>query len=134
MRVFLDTNVLASTFGTRGLCADVFREVMSRHELVISDALLEELKSVLKKKFNVPPGLIDEILLFLQTDTLLEKSKILHEIPLKDKKDRIIISSAFEAKAEIFVTGDKEILRLKRYKNLRFASPRQFWSNISLTP
>ena len=131
MRVFLDTNVLVSAFGTRGLCADVFREVLSRHELVISNPLLEELKSVLKKKFSVPRDLIDEILVFLKTDTHLEKSKVLHEIPIKDKKDRIIISSALEAKAEIFVTGDKEILKLKHYKNLHFASPKQFWNELT---
>ncbi len=131
MKVFLDTNILASAFGTRGLCADVFREVLSRHELVISEALFEELKSVLKKKFSVPRDLIDEILVFLQTDTHLEKSKVLHEIPITDKKDLIVISSALEAKAEILVTGDKEILRLKHYKKLRFASPRQFWNELT---
>ena len=131
MRVFLDTNVLVSAFGTRGLCTDVFREVLSRHEMVISEALLEELKSVLKKKFSVPPSLIDEILVFLKTDTHFNKSKVLHDIPIKDMKDRVIISSALEAKAEIFVTGDKEILELKRYKNLRFVSPRQFWNELT---
>ncbi len=130
MRVFLDTNVLVSAFGTRGLCADVFREVLSRHELVISEPLLVELKQVLKKKFDVPLSLIDEILVFLKTDTHLEKSKVLHEIPIKEKKDSIIISSALEAKAEIFLTGDKEILRLKHYKKLRIASPRQFWNEL----
>jgi len=131
VKVFLDTNVLVSAFGTRGLCADVFRESLLRHELVISDPLLVELKQVLKKKFGVPPSLIDEILVFLKTDTLFKKSKVLHDIPIKDKKDRVIISSALDAKAEVFVTGDKEILRLKHYKKLSFASPRQFWNELT---
>jgi len=47
MRIFLDTNVLASAVATRGLCADVLREVLTRHDLIISNALLKELKLVL---------------------------------------------------------------------------------------
>ena len=31
MKVFLDTNVLASAAATRGLCADVLREVFASH-------------------------------------------------------------------------------------------------------
>ena len=45
MRIFLDTNVLASAVATRGLCADVLREVLTRHDLIISNALLKELKT-----------------------------------------------------------------------------------------
>ena len=44
MRVFLDTNVIASATATRGLCADLFRTVIEFHQLVISDHLLEEIK------------------------------------------------------------------------------------------
>ena len=46
MRVFLDTNVLASAAATRGLCADVLREVLTSHELLTSAQVLSELKRV----------------------------------------------------------------------------------------
>ena len=42
MRVFLDTNVIASATATRGLYADVFRFTTEFHELVISEHLLIE--------------------------------------------------------------------------------------------
>ena len=42
MRVFLDTNVLASAFGTRGLCADVLRLIMAEHELITGEVVVEE--------------------------------------------------------------------------------------------
>jgi len=45
MRVFLDTNLLVSAVATRGLCADVLREVLLSHQLVISPPLLSELKT-----------------------------------------------------------------------------------------
>ena len=71
MRIFLDTNVLASAVATRGLCADVLREVLTRHDLIISNALLKELKRVLQKKFSVPSQLISGFIAMLQQDTIL---------------------------------------------------------------
>jgi len=70
MRVFLDTNVLVSAVATRGLCADVFREVLTSHELIVSDALLQEVKKVLHQKFKVPSSLISEFLNLLKQDTI----------------------------------------------------------------
>ncbi len=45
MRVFLDTNVLVSAVATRGLCADVLRETLVSHQLVVSAPLIAELKN-----------------------------------------------------------------------------------------
>ena len=50
MRVFLDTNVLVSAVATRGLCADVLREILFSHQLVVSVPLLDELKNILHTK------------------------------------------------------------------------------------
>ena len=54
MRVFLDTNVLASAFGTRGLCADVLQIILGEHDLVTGEVVIEELRRVLLKKFGMP--------------------------------------------------------------------------------
>ena len=49
MRVALDTNVLASAIGTRGLCADVLRVVVLEHELILGEHMLAELRKNLAK-------------------------------------------------------------------------------------
>ena len=53
MRVFLDTNVLVSAVATRGLCADVFREILSSHQLVVSAPLISELNKILHSKIGI---------------------------------------------------------------------------------
>ena len=58
MRITLDTNVLVSATASRGLCADVFRTAIEFHELVVSEHLLEELKRILRTKFDAPEDLI----------------------------------------------------------------------------
>ena len=66
MKVFLDTNVLVSAVATRGLCADVLREVLVSHQLVISSPLLNELTNILHSKFGIPFDVITE---FIDTRT-----------------------------------------------------------------
>ena len=52
MKIFLDTNVLVSSFITRGLCADLFRIIVAEHELILSDYILTELETVLDQKIK----------------------------------------------------------------------------------
>ena len=52
MKIFLDTNVLASALTSRGLCADLFEVVLQSHELVTSEVVLKELKRVLREKLG----------------------------------------------------------------------------------
>lgn len=127
MRVFLDTNVLASALATRGLCADILRDVIGSDELIISDPLLDELHRILRKKFSLPEPLVEEMLAFLQRDTIHSQIGDMLDIGIKDKDDIIVLSSAVNGKAEFFVTGDKEVLSLGKVGRMEILSPRAFW-------
>ena len=131
MRVFLDTNVLASAVATRGLCADVFREALMAHELVISDALISELKRILSKKFGASQDLIKGVTTLLHQDTILAKPTEHLTIKIKDKDDIVILSAAISASCDIFVTGDKELQSLKRIQKMKILSPRAFWDRLT---
>ncbi|MFH1037557.1 MAG: putative toxin-antitoxin system toxin component, PIN family [PVC group bacterium] len=130
MRVFLDTNVLASATATRGLCADVLREVLALHELVVSPPLFNELKRVLARKFGLSEDIVSDVLELLQEDTIFSKPGKLSDIQIKDKDDVIILSSALTGKADIFITGDKELLKLRKVGRLEIVSPRDFWERL----
>ena len=132
MKVFLDTNVIASAFATRGLCSDLYREVILSHEFVISSSVLAELKDVFKRKFAFPDNLINEIQDTLQANATIEDSPVRHEIPNIDNDDQIILSEAIESGVTIFVTGDKKILNLKKINSLKILSPREFWNKLAL--
>ena len=110
MKVFPDTNVLASAAATRGLCADVLREVFASHELSKSAQVLNELRRVLKLKFGVGQELIDDFIWLLQQDSPLAQTSKLPRVKLQDKKDLTILAAAITAGAEVFITGDKELL------------------------
>jgi putative PIN family toxin of toxin-antitoxin system len=130
MKVFLDTNVLASAAATRGLCADVLRQVFASHQLFISEQVLNELNSVLRFKFGVGQDLIDDFIWLLQQDTVLAQPAQLPRVELQDKDDLPILGAAIAAGAEVLVTGDKELLELGHIKDLEILSPRQFWEKL----
>jgi putative PIN family toxin of toxin-antitoxin system len=130
MKIFLDTNVLASAAATRGLCADVLRLVFASHQLFISEQVLKELKSVLKFKFGVRQDLIDDFIWLLQQDTVLTQPAHVPNVELQDKDDLSILAAAIAAGAEVLVTGDKELLHLGHVEELEILSSRQFWEKL----
>ena len=130
MRVFLDTNVLVSAVATRGLCADVLRDVLSCHDLLVSEYLLAELGRVLTEKIGATPQIAEEFQQLLRQDTALVASPSSPNLGLRDKTDEPIVGAALEGGADILVTGDKELLNIGRTGRLRILSPRQFWEEL----
>lgn len=134
MRVFLDTNVLASALGTRGLCADVLRLVLAEHDLIIAEPVIEELRTVLRRKLAVPAAAIREVESFLRSYHVEPQPGELPQLPLRDHPDLVIIASALAAKAEFFLTGDRELLEVgQKPEALRIMSPRDFWNFTKAT-
>jgi len=130
MRVFLDTNVLVSALATRGLCADVLREVLTSHQLVVSAPLFTELKRVLRQKLQIPAELIDDTTAVLQQDAYLATPSTFPDIKIRDKDDFMILSSALNGNADLLVTGDKELLNLRKVEDMEIVSPRGFWETV----
>lgn len=130
MKVFLDTNVLVSAAATRGLCADVMREVLISHQLVVSAPLFSELKNILQKKLSLPHELISEFIEILRQDAHQSSPSDLPDVDIQDKDDLTILSSALNGDADIFITGDKELLELLRIDDMDIISPKMFWERL----
>ena len=135
MKVFLDTNVLVSGFATRGLCADVIRLALAEHEIIIADVVLNELKRVLTHKIHLPGKQIQEILTFLESQTVQPKPISPSPIPARDEDDQWILASALAAKADVLVTGDKDLLDVAHeVSGLTITDPRGFWNLAKKRP
>jgi putative PIN family toxin of toxin-antitoxin system len=130
MKVFLDTNVLASAAATRGLCSDVLRQVFVSHQLFTSEQVLNELNRALKLKFGAPQELIEDFIWLLRQEAYLAEPVQLPGVKLQDKDDLSILGAAITAGAEILATGDKELLDLGHVESMEILSPRQFWEKL----
>ncbi len=131
MKIFLDTNVLASAIATRGLCADVMRLVLAEHEMVLSRVVLDELRGVLTTKFGLPPTAVEDIFLLFDQLELAPQPQAPVALAIDDPADEWVVASAVAGQAAIFVTGDKALLEIGHGGGLRLLSPRQFWEQLS---
>lgn len=135
MRVFLDTNVLFSAFATRGLSADLFQLIISRHELVTGEFNLSELTRILRAKLNMPGSHVDDIDRYLRKHTIVPLPDIPADIPANDPDDRWVLASARVSGADVLVSGDRDLLDLDfESAGIRIMNPRQLWELLSLTP
>ncbi len=130
MKIFLDTSVLACAAATRGLCADVLREIFASHDLFLSEQVLSELGRALKLKFRVAQDVIDDFVRLLRQDTVLAKPSRIPRVKLQEQDDLTILAAAITAGAEVLITGDKEMLDLGHVENLKILNPRQFWEEL----
>ena len=130
MKVFFDTNVLASALTTRGLCAELFEVVLQSHDLLISAPVFEELERILPGKLGQSVSVTREFVAFLHDEAYVVQG----ELPfpsLPDPDDEAIVASALAGQANVFVTGDKALLELQQVVNLPVISPRQFWEMLA---
>lgn len=133
MRVFLDTNVLVSAFASRGLCADLLRHVLAEHELLVGEVVITEVNRVLRDRMQIPSRTIASLESLLREHTVVPKPVKPHPFPERDPDDQWVLASAVSGKADVLVTGDKDLLDIPSAVPLRILSPRAFWEMISGT-
>jgi len=131
VRVFLDTNVLASSIATRGLCSELLESIIHDHELLTCQAVLLELERVLVGKFRLPEPVVGGFLGLLKAEGRVVELRKNPSVLIKDADDIPILACAIGGGAEVFVTGDKALLDLGQIDHLPILSPRRFWLQLA---
>lgn len=130
MRVFLDTNVLVSALTARGLSADIFRLILTEHELLTGEVNLKELRRVLRQRMGVPAAQVNAVEELLREQTVTPKPFKPLDIKLRDPDDNWVLASAIAGTADVLVTGDKDLLSLGEAEPLPILDPRAFWEFV----
>lgn len=131
VRIVLDTNVLISAIVFGGKPRKIL-EMVKNKELsgVISPVLMAELEEILSKKIKYPKERV------LQVEKKMKKIfRVVHPIKTikaaRDDNDNRVLEAAIEGKCEYIVTGDKDLLDLKRYQGIRILTPTEFLNEIN---
>lgn len=127
MRVFLDTNVLVSAFAARGLCADLLREVLARHTLLTGEVVLAEFRRVLSRKLGAPRTAIEAAVAAASAGEVVARPRRRLALRSRDPSDDLVLASAVAGKADLLVTGDRDLLCLAARAPLPIRSPRVAW-------
>ncbi|HUO58197.1 MAG TPA: putative toxin-antitoxin system toxin component, PIN family [bacterium] len=131
MRLVLDTNVLIAAYISRGLCSEVLEACLKRHEIILSSHLETELREKLTRKFRQPKEEVEEYLGVLSLHADWVQPPVLSRLVSRDPKDDAVLATALQGKAAYLVTGDKDLLALKRFGRIQIVSPRIFWDKVA---
>ncbi len=127
MRVVFDTNIFISTFAIKGGRAHkaLLKIIEGRDCLVISKPIVDELLTVLARKFSRDGEELARVAVFVTEIAELVHPR--HKIKvLQDEPDNRILECAVAGYADVVVTGDKAMLKLGVFKDIRIISLKDY--------
>jgi putative PIN family toxin of toxin-antitoxin system len=130
MKLVLDSNVIIAAFATRGLCHALFEYCLENHEVIICEKILEEVGTKLIKKIKIPRSVAREIDSYLRDSTELVLPAEVRIPKLRDENDLPILGAAAASASSYLITGDSNLLRLKKIDKTDIVSPRSFWEEM----
>ena len=130
LKVVLDTNVLVSALLFKGELSKLLSLLKQRKcILLFSEETLNEIIRVLHyPKFALTEKEID----YLLQSEILSYAKIVETVlkfnkeACRDREDQKFLELAVSAKADYIISGDEDLLDLKKINKIRILSPNEF--------
>jgi putative PIN family toxin of toxin-antitoxin system len=123
MRVVFDTNIFISAFVVPGGRADAAlqRIIDGNDTLIVSGAILDELLSVLARKFARDREELARAAVFVSglAETIEARERL---SVVADEPDNRILECALAGSAEAIVTGDRAMLALGEFRGVKILS------------
>jgi putative PIN family toxin of toxin-antitoxin system len=127
MKVVLDANVILAALITEGLCHALLEQCMNDHRMCVSDDLKNEVFGKLEKKFHASSKLTTQARTWLEDIADSYVPAFVSAESCRDPKDAHILGLAIAAGADCIVTGDQDLLVLKKHQSIPILSPREFY-------
>ena len=110
MRIMLGTNVLISAILFPGdKINNMMNYIFLRHQLVLSSYVVEELKSVVRRKFPKKEPVIEKLLLMMSYEYVYTPDDMKENLfSIRDVKDYPVLYTAIIEDIDILITGDRD--------------------------
>lgn len=125
MRVVLDTNVLLSAIiKANSVPAAAVRLISVKHVLLTSSETQQELYRVLSKPCFSTESILGNIKVIFSASDHIE---IIETVTAcRDPMDDKFLDLAINGRADIIISGDKDLLSMRLYKDTRIITPAEF--------
>lgn len=132
-RAILDTNVLASAFASGGAKATPPSAIINlwradSFELVVTPTILAELCRTFTKSYfsmRLTPAQMNDALDLLVTVTTARPTFVVAGVATHPEDDRVL-AEVVSAQVDLFVTGDTDLLALKKHHDIPIVDPNKF--------
>jgi len=128
MRIVLDTNIyIAAALSSHGFSEDILKiAVRANLAIIISHEILLEIEYKLNDKFH---WLREDIDLFLaKIRTIAEVVNISERLSviIRDPEDNKILECAVSGKADLIISLDQDLIKLKSFQGIAIVHPKTF--------
>ena len=132
MKVVIDTNVLLSGVATHGICEEILDICVDCPDIkiVLSEYILTEFFREYQDKFGMSAEKARMVVEFLRNNSELVEPIDVHADACLDPNDLPILGTLLAAKANCLVTGDKDLLDLKKFQSIPILTPRAFYQKL----
>lgn len=127
LKVVFDTNIYIMAAGMPGGYIDYWLDLAkppnNKFSLFASPAILTEIQAKLEQKLQFERSLVVEYVEAIQQiATTVNPTETVNAVPT-DPDDNHILECALEAGADIIITADKDLLRLKTFRDTQIFHP-----------
>jgi len=129
IRILLDTNVYVSAILFNGKPRLILEEIIEEKVFAfISNDILKEFEDTLSKpKFKLTNDFIQIVVSEIRDITKLTNTTPLNNyLDLRDRDDYHILEAAYSAKVDYLITGDKDLLTLKKIREFNIVNPEEY--------
>ena len=132
IRIVLDTNVLVSAVTHIGIPRDIlFLALEKKIQTVTSPILIVELLEVLVKKFKIVAEDLQRIEKEIRQKFIIVYPRETITIQIDDADNRVL-EAAVQGDCQLIIAGDRELLKLARYKSIDILSPKDFIESMRI--
>ena len=128
-KVTIDTNVIISALIFGGNSKIIIEKLLKREFIAFTSIqLVSELVEKLLIKFNFSKEMILKLDAFIASNfVVVYPSKRINVA--RDVDDNRVLEVAETSNSKYIITGDKDLLTIKKYKNIEIISPKEFINN-----
>jgi putative PIN family toxin of toxin-antitoxin system len=134
LRVVLDTNVYISVFTRPDRpMYQIWEQAVRRHyHLLLSRAILNEIADVLRTHFSWNDRtIVQHLKVLAKVGDIVTPTMTLHVIA-EDPDDDRILECAVEGRADLIVSGDRHLRRLRTYQGISIIRPIDFLRTLGV--
>jgi putative PIN family toxin of toxin-antitoxin system len=134
LRVVLDTNVYISMFTRpdRPMYQIWEQAVRRQYHLLLSRAILNEIADVLRTSFSWNDRtIVQHLKVLAKVGDIIIPTMTLHVIA-EDPDDDRILECAVEGRADLIVSGDRHLRRLRTYQGISIIRPIDFLRTLGV--
>ena len=124
LRIVFDSNVYISALLFKGIPGKILDMALKNEIILItSDEIVTETVRILREKFKWPEHNIDKFVRRLSDISENIRLAIKLNVIKERESDNRVLECAVSGEAGLIFSGDKHLLKLKRYKNIPIVRP-----------